>query len=147
MNRILVILVLGLLPTGCACRCCPTPTSTVEPVIDAPTPAVTEPEASQIVITLSAEGMAGLGDGAFNLGIKDFHGRAHEVRLMTEALRTAVGGDDGRLREPDGSSTASVLVSADRGAKWHHVQAIMEACSAEGIRIYKMQFGVRDNDE
>jgi len=41
--------------------------------------------------------------------------------------------------DPDADTRAGVLIRADRGAPWRHVQRVLQACADRGVRIRRVQ--------
>ena len=74
-------------------------------------------------------------------------GKPYDLKALENQMR--VWAD--KNREPPGGPNAPselfVLVRADKAAPWSHVQYVMQACAAQGVGVYKMQFATTKRDD
>ena len=74
-------------------------------------------------------------------------GRAYDLKTLERFMKTQAD----LKREGDGSagepSAVFVLVRADKGTPWQHVQYVMQVCAQPGVAIYKMQFATTKRDD
>jgi len=99
-------------------------------------------DVKRFVINLDAEGLVSFKTYEFNLSSEDPGEADDAIMALKDALRRVHGGD-ALLIESDGSSKVPVMVHADWGAKWKYVQWVMQACADPAIKIYKIQFAVK----
>ncbi len=69
-------------------------------------------------------------------------GRTLDLPDLVDTLRAFADRErDGR--EPRAPSASAVLIRADAGAPWRHVQLVMQACVDDDVRIVRVQFATR----
>jgi biopolymer transport protein ExbD len=101
----------------------------------------TREDVPRMVINLEADGTVTFKGNTYTLSSDSPMDQELALRaLRTELMRLA---QDPNLREPDTASMIPVLIHGDRAAKWQYVQWIMQVAAHPQIRIYKMQFAVK----
>ena len=74
----------------------------------------------------------------------------HVARLHYRAVETGAAQADLDREPPGGPGAPSaiyVLIRADKGTPWQHVQYVMQVCAQPNIAIYKMQFATTKRDD
>lgn len=74
-------------------------------------------------------------------------GQQYDLPKLERFMRTQADLD----REPPGGpgapSAIYVLIRADKGTPWQHVQYVMQVCAQPNIAIYKMQFATTKRED
>jgi biopolymer transport protein ExbD len=74
-------------------------------------------------------------------------GQTYDLQKLERFMRTQADLD----REPPGGpgapSAIYVLIRADKGTPWQHVQYVMQVCAQPNVAIYKMQFATTKRDD
>ncbi len=95
----------------------------------------------RFVINLESNGDVTFKGNSWSLSSAD--PMAQEVALRALRQELMVLTQDPKYSEPDSSSMIPVLIHGDRAAKWQYVQWIMQVCVDQKIKIYKIQFAVK----
>ena len=101
----------------------------------------TQEDTPRMVINLLADGTVVFKGNSYSLSSDSPMDQELALRAMRDELTRLTR--DPKFREPDTASMIPVLIHGDRAAKWQYVQWIMQVAAHPNIRIYKMQFAVR----
>ena len=101
----------------------------------------TQGDTPRMVINLEADGTVVFKGTSYSLSADTPQAQEAAIAAMRSELVALTR--DPKFREPDSSSTIAVLVHGDRAAKWQYVQWIMQVAAHPAIRIYKIQFAVK----
>ena len=96
----------------------------------------------RFVMNLESDGKVTFKGQTWNLSSAD--PRAQDAALEAMRLELIALTSDPRFQQADTSSMIPVMIHGDRAAKWKYVQWVMQVCANQRIKIYKLQFAVKD---
>jgi hypothetical protein len=97
--------------------------------------------APTIFVRMEAEGFVARDEEEEVLAEGAWKDAAARERLAT-VLRVVSSPPE--LREPDGSSRVTLVVEGARETRWVHVQWLMQLAAAADVKIWKIQFTIRE---